>query len=166
MQNRPAKKTNNISTSKARIDTAILMDDLEKLVVSLNHTAMAKLKSDQFTAAKKLLFKAELNLIQVDDECAELQATSDSINDLGDHQFAYKEGGIGAVEALKNKLMGLTYNNLGCLCKQQKDLKGALEYLKKALYYESRLEDQSHDDDIIANELSTTDEMDAIDHEF
>ena len=63
MQNRPANKTNNISTSKARIDTAILMDDLEKLVVSLNHTAMAKLKSDQFTAAKKLLFKAELNLI-------------------------------------------------------------------------------------------------------
>ncbi len=27
-------------------DTAILMDDLEKLIVNLNHVAMANLKSD------------------------------------------------------------------------------------------------------------------------
>jgi len=43
--------------------------------------------------------------------------------------------------------MGLTYNNLGCLSKQQKDFKSALIYLKNALDYESRLEDLSEEDD-------------------
>ena len=56
----------------------------------------------------------------MDSQCAEFQATTDSIGDLGDAHFA-KKAGIGALDALKNRLMGLTYNNLGCLCKQQQD---------------------------------------------
>lgn len=44
------------------------------------------------------------------------------------------------MDALKNRLLGLTYNNLGCLCKQKQDFHGALAYLKEALAYESRLE--------------------------
>ena len=39
-------------------DTAVL-DELERLVVNLNHTAMSNLKNDQFVMAKRLLFKAE-----------------------------------------------------------------------------------------------------------
>lgn len=39
------------------------MAELEKLVVSLNHQAMASLKTDQFTAAKNLLLRAENNLL-------------------------------------------------------------------------------------------------------
>jgi len=35
------------------------MDELEKLVINLNHQAMASLKSDQFATAKSLLQKAE-----------------------------------------------------------------------------------------------------------
>ena len=46
-------------------DTAVL-DELERLVINLNHTAMANLKNDQFIMAKRLLLKAEQNLIQVD----------------------------------------------------------------------------------------------------
>ena len=46
-------------------DTAVL-DELERLVINLNHTAMANLKNDQFVMAKRLLLKAEQNLIQVD----------------------------------------------------------------------------------------------------
>ena len=93
------------------------MDELERLVINLNHTAMANLKNDQFVMAKRLLFKAEQNLVQVDNQCAELLVTTDSISDLGDANFA-KRAGIGPLDALKNRLMGLTYNNLGCLCKQ------------------------------------------------
>ena len=40
-------------------------------------------------------------------------------------------------ESLKNKLFGLTYNNFGCIYKQNVDLSAALESLKRALYYES-----------------------------
>ena len=46
-------------------------------------------------------------------------------------------GGDSAVESLKNKLFGLTYNNFGCVYKQKKDLTAALSSLKRALYYES-----------------------------
>lgn len=42
---------------------------------------------------------------------------------------------------LKNRLLGLTFNNLGCVAKQQQDYKQALEYLKKALIYESAQEE-------------------------
>ena len=77
---------------------------------------MASLKNDQFVNAKKLLLKAEHTLLTVDAQCAELQATTDSIGDLGDPQFA-KVTGIGTLDALKNRLLGLTYNNMGCLHK-------------------------------------------------
>ena len=103
--------------SKAQKNSAVL-DELEKLVVNLNHSAMANLKNDQFTEAKRLLIKAEHNLLQVDNSCAEFRVTTDSISDLGDANFGKKEAGIGPLDALKNRLMGLTYNNLGCLCKQ------------------------------------------------
>ena len=100
-------------------DTTVY-DELEKLVVNLNHQAMSNLKNDQFSTAKRLLLKAEMNLIQVDNQCAEFQATTDSIGDLGDVQFAKREEpGISDLDNLKNRLMGLTYNNLGCLYKQQ-----------------------------------------------
>lgn len=52
-------------------DTTV-MDELERLVINLNHTAMANLKTDQFAMAKRLLLKAELNLAQVDTQCAQL----------------------------------------------------------------------------------------------
>jgi len=58
--------------------------------------------------------------------------------------------------------MGLTYNNLGCLCKQQQDFQGALAYLKAALDYESRLEEYEEEERNI-DELM---EMDADDLEF
>lgn len=58
--------------------------------------------------------------------------------------------------------MGLTYNNLGCLCKQQQDFHGALAYLKAALDYESRLEEYEEEERNI-DELM---EMDAKDLEF
>ena len=45
--------------------------ELEKLVVNLNHQAMSNLKNDHFVFAKRLLLKAEQNLLQVDDQCAE-----------------------------------------------------------------------------------------------
>ena len=41
------------------------------------------------------------------------------------------------VESLKNKLFGLTYNNFGCVYKQNKENSAALESLKRAMYYES-----------------------------
>ena len=98
---------------------------------------MANLKNDNFNQAKNLLLKAEQNLLKVDIHVAEI---SESIGDLCDTQFT-KKAGIGPLDALKNRLMGLTYNNLGCLCKQQQDFHGALAYLKAALDYESRLEE-------------------------
>ena len=87
--------------------------------------------------------------------------TTDSISDLGDANFA-KRAGIGPLDALKNRLMGLTYNNLGCLCKQQQDFKGALVYLKKALHFESRLEDYEEEE----RNLDDLMEADAKDLEF
>lgn len=47
-----------------------------------------------------------------------------------------------ALNALKKKLLGLTYNNLGCVAKQKLDYQEALDYLKKALVYESALEEE------------------------
>lgn len=79
---------------------------------------MANLKSDKFTVAKQLLQKAELNLLQVDRQCTEFRATTESISDFGENKFTRREAGLDALDALKNRLMGLTYNNLGCLCKQ------------------------------------------------
>ena len=49
------------------------MEELEKLIVGLNHQAMASLKTDQFATANKLLLRAETNLIQVDRQCEELR---------------------------------------------------------------------------------------------
>jgi len=72
-----------------------------------------------------------------------LKANTDSIGDLNDQALQQRLSDIYEVETLKNRLMGLTYNNFGCLCKQKKDFKGALDYLKRALNYESRLEDFS-----------------------
>ena len=46
-------------------------------------------------------------------------------------------------ESLKNKLFGLTYNNFGCVYKQNKENSAALESLKRAMYYESLEERQS-----------------------
>jgi len=90
-----------------------------------------------------LLKQAEQNLLQVDRQCDEFRAASDSISDLIESKITRPEAGIVALDALKNRLMGLTYNNLGCLCKQQKDFPGALVYLKRALDFESRLEDMT-----------------------
>lgn len=55
----------NIQPRAAKRDTTV-HDELEKLVINLNHSAMANLKNDQFIQAKRLLQKAEQNLIQVD----------------------------------------------------------------------------------------------------
>jgi Tfp pilus assembly protein PilF len=49
------------------------------------------------------------------------------------------------LDALKNRLLGLTYNNLGCVAKQGSDFKKALEYLKKALVFESKLEEEQEE---------------------
>ena len=49
------------------------------------------------------------------------------------------------LESLKNELLGLTYNNLGCVCKQNSDFLGALDFLKKALVYESAHEKNEQD---------------------
>jgi hypothetical protein len=40
-------------------------------------------------------------------------------------------------DSMLNKLYGVTYNNFGCIYKQNKDMNEALESLKRALYYES-----------------------------
>ena len=67
----------------------------------------------------------------------------DSIGNLIESQQLEpeKQAELDELNSLKNRLMGLTYNNFGCLYKQQKDFKRALEYLKKALDFESRLEE-------------------------
>ena len=39
-----------------------------------------------------------------------------------------------------NRLFGLTYNNFGCVYKQNKDMLAAMESLKRALHYESLTE--------------------------
>lgn len=56
-------------------------------------------------------------------------------------QDSLEGGSITTLNALKNKLLGLTYNNLGCVAKQKLDYQEALDYLKKALVYESALEE-------------------------
>lgn len=88
-----------------------------------------------------LLQKAESNLMQVNAQIAEVQAGADSLGDLSLMQGS----GLSTLDSLKNRLLGLTFNNLGCVCKQSKDFKQALFYLKKALVYESRLEEQEEE---------------------
>ena len=51
----------------------------------------------------------------------------------------------------------------GCLYKQQKDFKRALDYLKKALDYESRLEDMNLEEGLVSGSL---DEKEALDHAY
>jgi hypothetical protein len=46
---------------------AVVLSELERLVINLNHTAMEFLRGDSFTMAVALLRKAEDNLLQVDD---------------------------------------------------------------------------------------------------
>lgn len=59
--------------------------------------------------------------------------------------------------------MGLTYNNFGCLCKQQKDFKGALEYLKRALDFESKLENfESQQEDGLGTTSRSVEDEDAL----
>lgn len=41
----------------------IVQDELERLIVNLNHSAMACLKSDNFDKARQMLLKAETNLL-------------------------------------------------------------------------------------------------------
>ena len=104
-----------------------------------------------------------MNLNQVDRQCSELRANADSIGDLNDKSLQKKMEDVEELETLKNRLMGLTYNNFGCLCKQQKDFKGALDYLKRALDYESRLEDYSTEAQL--QESGATDEQEALQFE-
>jgi hypothetical protein len=45
--------------------TIAVLSELEKLILNLNHTAMDFLRKDDFKMATKLLQKAEINLMQV-----------------------------------------------------------------------------------------------------
>ena len=72
------------------------------------------LRKDNFKMATKLLQKAESNLMQVNAQIEEFQEGAESIGDL---QFAYGSG-LNSLDSLKNRLLGLTYNNLGCVSKQ------------------------------------------------
>lgn len=88
-----------------------MIDELERLIINLNHTAMQFLRGNQYDLATALLVKAETNLLQVDSQITQMQESvgQDSLNDAGQ---------INLLNALKNKLLGLTYNNLGCVAKQ------------------------------------------------
>lgn len=113
--------------TKTPLDKSLL-NELERLIINLNHTAMTFLKSNQFDFAKELLKKAEVHLLNVD---TQVPSKTESL----------ESGGISALSTLKNKLLGLTYNNLGCVAKQKLEFQEALDYLKKALVYESAQEE-------------------------
>lgn len=65
-----------------------------------------------------------------------------SQSNLNFSMFTQYKGTDNEVESLKNKLFGLTYNNFGCIYKQENNLNQALASLKQALVYES-LEEQN-----------------------
>ena len=94
--------------------TTAILDDLEQLIINLNHTAMEYLRNDSFAMSVRLLHKAEQDLMQVDDQVSNFKNNAESIGD----QTFMKGAGLIHLESLKNRLLGLTYNNLGCVCKQ------------------------------------------------
>ena len=106
-------KTNE-NLNKSQSSTIAILSDLEHLIVNLNHTAMEFLRNDQFALSIRLLNKAEHNLMQVNEQISEFKEGAESI---GDMQFLQGTGLV-TLESLKNRLLGLTYNNLGCVCKQ------------------------------------------------
>ena len=57
-----------------------------------------------------MLIKAEQNLLSVDQQIADLQFGAENLDENN-----YE--GLGDIQVLKNRLLGLTYNNLGCVCK-------------------------------------------------
>jgi len=50
----------------------VVLSELERLVINLNHTAMEFLRGDSFSMAIALLRKAEENLLQVDDSISQI----------------------------------------------------------------------------------------------
>ena len=58
-----------------------------------------------------MLIKAEQNLLSVDKQIADLYF---GVENLDENNYE----GLGDIQVLKNRLLGLTYNNLGCVCKQ------------------------------------------------
>ena len=77
---------------------------------------MDVLRNQNAHGALSILNKAVECLMKVEDQ---VQETLDSDNQL-DHEVIELLKGIGpgSVDSLKNKLFGLTYNNLGCVAKQ------------------------------------------------
>ena len=75
---------------------------------------MEYLRNDSFAMSVRLLHKAEQDLMQVDEQVANFKSNAESIGD----QTFMKGAGLVHLESLKNRLFGLTYNNLGCVCKQ------------------------------------------------
>ena len=61
--------------------TTAISDDLEQLIINLNHTAMEYLRNDSFAMAVRLLHKAEQDLMQVDDQVSNFKNNAESIGD-------------------------------------------------------------------------------------
>lgn len=51
---------------------ASILNELERLIINLNHMAMDFLRKDQFNMAIGLLNKAEANLLQVDESIMQI----------------------------------------------------------------------------------------------
>ena len=89
------------------------INDLDKIILDLNKSAIDELHTNNFPAAYDLLFQAKLHL-----------------KNKGKTQ-----------KVLKLKV--ITFNNFGCYYKRQGDLHKALSFLMQALSYEKLLENDS-----------------------
>jgi exonuclease VII small subunit len=84
-------------------------EELERQIINLNHNAMEALSFNEFEQAHRLLKTAEAYLFQVDGQISRVKYS------VG-HDSCTSE--FTMLSVLKNKLFGLTYNNLGCAAKQ------------------------------------------------
>lgn len=75
------------------------LKQIEKLILKLNQNAMDSLKEGKSDICKELLMKAESSLLSMDKNHEIMSKSGDAVN-------------------FKNKLLGITYNNLGCFFKQ------------------------------------------------
>jgi tetratricopeptide (TPR) repeat protein len=115
----PSKQYEAPLTSKQSV-----IEQLERLVLNLNKTAMELLKRHRASESLQLLQKA-LSSLEMTSKAPQLSC-DEQVGDL--------------VQGLNYQLLGLTHNNLGCIFKQQEDFEQALVHLKAALYYESQLD--------------------------
>jgi hypothetical protein len=103
----------------------------------MNASAMEFLRQKKTQQAVEMLRRGEAQLMALQSQLETVKSPPANINKSSDDGTAEAPPRDSRGESLKNKLFGLTYNNFGCIYKQNNDLSAALESLKRALYYES-----------------------------